>query len=227
MTNTTISVDVMLSLVQKLRQEKAGCEESISQTRHKAMVLERRVDEMARQVGAASTAREAKMAKLAAVKGRVEARQKTFDQVKQGVDVTQATVKECMERVEGEARERFGVVGEFEEEMMKLSEKMSKHSLVCTVTRLRNTLARMEEEEQLVDGRLVEVQGRGENMMRRKANSETVAQMNGWKEVVGKSGQLVSEVAGMCEVARGRVEEVKGDISLLVEKRNTILMSNN
>ena len=32
MTNTTISVDVMLSLVQKLRQEKAECEKSISRT---------------------------------------------------------------------------------------------------------------------------------------------------------------------------------------------------
>ena len=45
----------------------------------------------------------------------VEARQKTFDQV----DLTQGTVKECMERVEWEARERFGMVEEFEEEMMR------------------------------------------------------------------------------------------------------------
>ena len=35
-------------------------------------------------------------------------------------------------------------------------------------------------------------------------------------------GHTVYEVAGMGEVARGKV-----DISLLVERRNTILMSNN
>ena len=54
----------------------------------------------------------------------------------------------------GEAKERFGVVGEFEKEMMRLS----KHSLVCTstLTRMRNTAARMEEEEEIMDRRLME-----------------------------------------------------------------------
>ena len=28
----------------------------------------------------------------------------------------------------------------------------------------------------------------------------------------------------MCEMARGRVEQLKGDISIVVERRNTILM---
>jgi hypothetical protein len=42
-------VDPMINfLVQKLRQEKAECEEAISQTKQKARVLERRVEEVAR-----------------------------------------------------------------------------------------------------------------------------------------------------------------------------------
>ena len=35
------------------------------------------------------------------------------------------------------------------------------------------------------------------------------------------------EVAGVCEMTRGRVEQLKGDISMVVERRNNILMSNN
>ena len=38
---------------------------------------------------------------------------------------------------------------------------------------------------------------------------------------------MVGEVAGVCEMARGRVEQLRGDISMVVERRNTILMSNN
>ena len=38
----------------------------------------------------------------AVMKGRVEARQKMFNQVQQKGDMTQATVKDCVERVEGE-----------------------------------------------------------------------------------------------------------------------------
>ena len=37
--------------------------------------------------------------------------------------------------------------------------------------------------------------------------------------------QLVMELAGICEVTKGKVEEKKRDISLIMEKRNTILMS--
>ena len=44
------SVDVMINLVQKLRQEKVACEDTIRQKQHMARVLERRVDEVAREV---------------------------------------------------------------------------------------------------------------------------------------------------------------------------------
>ena len=147
----------MINLVQKLRQEKADCEDVISQTKNKARVMERRVEEVARQLGIATTAMEEKMAMMAVLQGRVEPRQKMFNQVKQKGDMTQATVKDCMERVEGEAKERFNVVEEFEEEMMKLSDKMSQHSLVCTVSRLKKTVDRIEEEEKMVDRRVEEV----------------------------------------------------------------------
>ena len=48
MTDSVFSVDTMINLVQKMRQEKAECEDVISQTKHKARVLERRVEEVAR-----------------------------------------------------------------------------------------------------------------------------------------------------------------------------------
>ena len=42
MTDSVFSVDTMINLVQKLRQEKAEREKAISQTKQKARVLERR-----------------------------------------------------------------------------------------------------------------------------------------------------------------------------------------
>ena len=94
MTDSVFSVDTMINLVQKLRQE---------------------IEEKAK-----------------------------FNQVKQKEDMTQATVKDCMERVKGEAKERFAVV---EEEMIELIDKMPQHSLFCTVTRLKKTVDRIEEKE--------------------------------------------------------------------------------
>ena len=35
MTDSVLSVDTMINLVQKLRREKAKCKEAISQTKHK------------------------------------------------------------------------------------------------------------------------------------------------------------------------------------------------
>ena len=94
--------------------------------------------------------------------------------------MNQATVKDCMERMEGETKQRFAVVEEFKEEMMKLSDKMSHHSLVCTDTRFK-TVYRMEEEEKVMDRRLEQVQRRGENMMGRKTSM--VGQISEWKEM--------------------------------------------
>ena len=59
---TSSSVDGMINLVQKLRQEKALCEEAITQTKHKARVLEKGVEEeVARHVGIAITWMEEKL----------------------------------------------------------------------------------------------------------------------------------------------------------------------
>ena len=112
---------------------------------------------------------------------------------------------------------------EFEEEMMKLSDKMSKHSLVCTFSRLKKTADMMEEDKKVVDRRLADVRGVGGIM---EEENSAVGQIIGWKEMKSQCGQTVNEVAGMGEVARGKVEQLKEDISLLVERRNTILMSN-
>ena len=71
----------------------------------------------------------------------------------------------------------------------------------------------------------MEVHGKEKNLTGRR--TMPVGQINDLQEVGDKTGQLVSEVAGMREVVRSRVEEVKGDISLLVEKRKTIILSSN
>ena len=113
MTDSVFSVDTMINLVQKLRQEKAECKEAISQTRHKARVLGRRVEEVARQVGMTTTVMVKKVPMMTALNGRVEARLKMFNQVKQRGDMTLATAKDCIERLEEEAKERFNVVEEF------------------------------------------------------------------------------------------------------------------
>ena len=216
------SVDELINLVQRLRQEKAACEETISQTKHKARVLERRVEDVARQVGMATMAKEEKEAMMAAMKGRVESKKKMFDQVKQKENLTQATVKDCMEKAEGETKERFSAVGEYEDEMMQLSDKMSKHSLVCTVTRLKNTLRKVVEEERMTDRRLEDKKEVGQNI----EISYSVDRVIGWKKMRENCVKLGNNVAVMGEMARGQVEQLKEDLSLLVERRNTILMSN-
>ena len=62
-------------------------------------------------------------------------------------------------------------------------------------------------------------------MMGRKTSM--VGQIDGWKVMKNNCGQMMGEVAGVCKMARGRVEQLKGDISMVVERRNNILMSNN
>ena len=119
------NVDELINLAQRLRREKATCEEKISQTKHKARVLERRVEEVSRQMGLGTMAKEEKEAMMAALKGRVESKRRMFDHVKQKEILTQATVKDCIEKTQGEFKERFSAVEEFEDEMIQLSDKIN------------------------------------------------------------------------------------------------------
>ena len=75
------------------------------------------MEEVARQVGIAITSMEAKQPTMAVLKGRVETKQKVFDQMKQSEDMTQATIKDCMEKVRRKAKEIFPFVEEFEEDI--------------------------------------------------------------------------------------------------------------
>ena len=111
------------------------------------------------------------------------------------------------------------MVGEFEKEMMRLSDNMSKHSPVCTVTRMRITTASMEEEEKIMNRRLMEARDQERNILGRKC--QMVGRMEGWKKAEEMCRQLVMELAGICEVTKGKMEEKKGDISLINENMNT------
>ena len=90
--------------------------------------------------------------------------------------------------------------------------------------RLKMTVDRLEEEEKVVNRRLENVQGMAGNMAE---ENNRVGQIIGWKEMKRSFGLTVNELAGMGEMARGKVEQLTEDIRLLVERRNTILMSNN
>ena len=144
-----------------------------------------------------------------------------FEQVKQKENLTQATVKDCMEKAQGETNEIFSAVEEFECEMMQLSDKMAKHSLVCTVIRLKNTLGQVMEEEKVIDRKLEDMKEDGKHIN----NTNIAGRIIGWKDMKESCVRLGNEVAMMREMARGEVEHLKEDISLLVERRNTIIMS--
>ena len=90
--------------------------------------------------------------------------------------------------------------------------------------RLKMTVDRLEEEEKVVNRRLEDVQGMAGKMAE---ENHRVGQIIGWKEMKRSCGLTVNELAGMGEMAREKVEQLTEDISLLVERRNTILMSNN
>ena len=99
---------------------------------------------------------------------------------------------------------------------------MSWHSSVCTVTRLKkNGQSGGREDDGVQVGVVAE---KGENMMGRKTS---MGQISEWKEMKNNCGQMLGEVAGVCEMARGRVEQLKGGISIVVERRNNIIMFNN
>ena len=74
-----------------------------------------------------------------------------------------------------------------------------------------------------MDKRLQHTREEGEKM----TESTSIGRIIGWKSLQETCAKTVNELVVMCEFAKGKVDQLKQDTILLVERRNAILMSNN
>ena len=212
----------LIKCLKQLQQERIRCVEATDATRHKVNIMERRLQEISFHLAEATSIKDEKKALKAALMGKVDAQQKIYDQSKVTESKAQVNVSVCMKNVEYLDGDRSFFKKDHNAKMMELCDRMSSFSLVCTQTRLKKCIVGKDDELQEMTQSL-----NASNDLEATGDPSSSPLCNvGWAELVKAAGDAVGICAGAREDADRRLKEVEESIVLMMERRNSILMSN-
>ena len=217
------SVNGLIKCLKQLQQERNRCVESTDATRHKVNIMERRLQEISFHLLEATSVKDEKKAFRAALMGKVDAQQKIYDQSKISESKAQVNVSNCMKNVEYLDGDRSFFKKDHNAKMMELCDRMSSFSLVCTQARLKKSIASKDDELQEMTQSLdasIDLEATDDP-------SESLLSIGGWVDLVKAAGDAISLCAGAREDADRRLKEVEESLVVMMERRNSILMSNN
>ena len=217
------SVNGLIKCLKQLQQERNRCVESTDATRHKVNIMERRLQEISFHLLEATSVKDEKKAFRAALMGKVDAQQQIYDQSKLTESKAQENVSACMKNVDYLDGDRSFFKKDHNAKMMELCDRMSSFSVVCTKTRLKNCILSKDDELQEMTQSL----DTSNDHEAPRDPSVSLLSNGGWVELVKAADDAVSLCAGAREDVDRRLKEVEESLALMMERRNSILMSNN
>ena len=144
---TMATSDNLLEILRNLERQKKEKESHLESLQLKARTLKRRKEEAAQSLAVISHQGAERLARAEAVRSRVETLQSQFSQSQGSLERSQEVVRDCARDTKDQANRRFEMIGEFEDEVVKLSEKFANHSLTGTSMRLTGNLNILAAEE--------------------------------------------------------------------------------
>ena len=159
------SVKALMDNVQELRHQKMTYLQKISTANDRVIILQRRTNEVAQNLGISKNCLASQESALQAVKARLAAKEKSFAALKSDTNEAQVSVKDCAARARSEADMRFDTVGKFEVGMMNLVDMMSSHSVSCSLNRLENKQKNLNREEDNLKQEITEAMEISEKFM--------------------------------------------------------------
>ena len=221
---STNSSDNLLRVLAKLEEQKSDIKSTLETLNLKSRTLRRRKEEVGKDLATVKRHQKDKESMLEAVKSQVEVKQEQFNGQQLQIEKCQETMKDFSNLTQDQANTRFDMIGEFEEEMLKLSDMMSKQCLNGSLKKLDYNLNNMTYSERDVDAKLSEIDAEA------KALGEHLGQLgesslHELKDIQENCKGGIEDVASKFDLFSKEVDFVKKGINLSLSKRNRLLMS--
>ena len=221
---STNSSDNLLRVLAKLEEQKSDIKSTLETLNLKSRTLRRRKEEVGKDLATVRRHQKDKESMLEAVKSQVEVKQEQFNGQQLQIEKCQETMKDFSKSTQDQANTRFDMIGEFEEEMLKLSDMMSKQCLNGSLKKLDYNLNNMTYSERDVDAKLSEIDAEA------KALGEHLGQLgesslHELKDIQENCKGGIEDVASKFDLFSKEVDFVKKGINLSLSKRNNLLMS--
>ena len=221
---STNSSDNLLRVLAKLEEQKSDIKSTLETLNLKSRTLRRRKEEVGKDLATVKRHQKDKESMLEAVKSQGEVKQEQFNGQQLQIEKCQETMKDFSKSTQDQANTRFDMIGEFEEEMLKLSDMMSKQCLNGSLKKLDYNLNNMTYSERDVDAKLSEIDAEA------KALGEHLGQLgesslHELKDIQENCKGGIEDVASKFDLFSKEVDFVKKGINLSLSKRNRLLMS--
>ena len=221
---STNSSDNLLRVLAKLEEQKSDIKSTLETLNLKSRTLRRRKEEVGKDLATVKRHQKDKESMLEAVKSQGEVKQEQFNGQQLQIEKCQETMKDFSKMTQDQANTRFDMIGEFEEEMLKLSDMMSKQCLNGSLKKLDYNLNNMTYSERDVDAKLSEIDAEA------KALGEHLGQLgesslHELKDIQENCKGGIEDVASKFDLFSKEVDFVKKGINLSLNKRNNLLMS--
>ena len=141
------SSENVLQILANLERQKKEKESYLESLQLKVRTLKRRKEEAGQSLAAISQQTAERRVREAAARSRVDSLQDQFSQRQASLERSQEAVRDSARDTKDQANRRFEMIGEFQDEVVRLSEKLAKHSLTGTGVRLAGNVNILAAEE--------------------------------------------------------------------------------
>ena len=131
--SSSIEDSNILNIISRLEAQKKDYESYIEQMQFKSMTLKRRKELVGSELAEVRKQLTDKESLLDSIKNRVDLQQHSSNQQQMTLEMNQKRLKQLSIETQDEADRRFALIGEFEDEMMKLSEQLLEQNLCATL----------------------------------------------------------------------------------------------
>jgi len=213
----------IIRLLECLDMQKKDLEVKIEQFHLKVGTLKRRREKLSGDIALIQKLKDDKYIMLSSTKTHVETNQVLLSDQQLVIDRSQEALEDFSGKTQEQATRRFDMIGEFEEEIVKLSEIMANQTLNGTLKRLNKNINEIPKNVKL------------DSVLRSVVN-EAIRLKQTLANIKGASNQEIIELCNDCSMtlsffSRGKektgktINSKENELNVSVAEKNNLLMS--
>merc|ERR1712029_527342 len=187
--------------------------------------LKRRREKLSGDIALIQKLKDDKYIMLSSTKTHVETNQANLSDQQLILDRRQESLQDYIGKTQEQATRRFDMIGEFEEEIVKLSDSLAKQSLHGTLKRFNNSLNKVPTNEK-GESELNSFVAEAERLEKTLANIKGGSKLD-IKDKINDCSRILSVFSGGYEKIGKALSSNENELNLSFNRKDSLLMSSN
>ena len=216
--SSSIENSNILNIISRLEAQKKDHESYIDQIQFKSMTLKRRKELVGSELAEVRKQLTDKESLLDSIKNRVDLQQNSFNQQQMILERHQMSLKQISRQTQEQANKRYALIGEFEDEMMKMSEQVLEQNLCATLNSVDLNINKSVMRDKEVSQNLAQARARVSELLEMKQQLTTSAGAN-FADLVDKCKIMIRDLQSD-DVEEDNVGQEQDDQQMMMKEKS-------